>query len=107
MVLTQNVVPQVTMDALFEGDVTLDGAGCIRLASGDAPTVIWPVGYGVRSEGSDRVVHDDQGARVGVIGGSFSLDGGEVPQLSDALGFSDDDRALAASQCPGGFWIVG
>jgi len=107
VVLTQSVVPEVTMGALFQGDVTLDEAGCMRLAGSDAHTVIWPVGYGVRSEGSDRVVHDDQGAPVGVIGGSFSLGGGEVPQLSDALGFSDEDRALAASECPGRFWIAG
>lgn len=107
VVLTQNVVPEVTMEALFDGDVILDEAGCMRLATDGAHTVIWPVDYGVRSEGSDRIVHDDQGNPVGVIGGSFTVSGGEVSGLSDALGFTDADRALAASQCPGGFWIVG
>lgn len=106
-VFTQNVVPEATMEALYEGVVNVDGAGCLRLATPEAHTVIWPVGYGVRSEGPDRVVHDDQGNPAGTIGEAFSLPGGEVTELSDALGFTEDDRALADSRCPGRYWIAG
>lgn len=31
---------------------------------------------------------------------------GEVPALSDAMGFTSADRSIAAAECPGGYWIV-
>lgn len=41
------------------------------------------------------------------MGGSFSLGGGEVPELSDTMGFTQADRDLAEDHCPGRYLIVG
>jgi hypothetical protein len=102
--LTQNVVPDAFMDALFEGRVVADRAGCLRLESPDAHTVVWPKGFGL---GGDLRVRSDRGAEVGRIGGSFRLGGGEVPSLHDGVPLSEADRVRAESRCPGRFWIVG
>lgn len=107
VVLTQNVVPTTSMEALFEGTVDVDDSGCLRLATEDAHTVIWPVGYGVVGDGGDRIVLDENGDSIGTIGDDFALSGGEVTELSDALGFDADDRSLADSRCSGRYWIVG
>lgn len=105
--MTQNVVPAATMDALFQGRVVADRAGCLRLDSPDPPTVVWPHGYRVRV-GPDGVrILDRDGHTVGSVGKRFSLGGGEVPALADGMGFTEADRELAESRCPGRYWIVG
>lgn len=104
--MTQDVVHDVTMDALFEGDVVADEAGCLRLQSADAATVVWPQGLtAVPAEGRIEV-RDAKGQSIGRIGGGFSLAGGEVSTLSDAMGFTAADRSVAAAECPGNYWIV-
>lgn len=108
LLLTQNVMQEVTMDALFEGTVHPDEKGCLRLdvKSDYGVTAVWPQGYEVRSIDGDLTAVDADGAPAGVVGGSFSLGGGEVEELSAALGFTDADRELAHSSCPGRYWIV-
>lgn len=105
--LTQNVVQDVTMDALYEGVVVEDGSGCLRLGDASGSTVVWPDGYGAYSTLGDVFIVDPEGVEVGQVGGSFSLPGGEVTELSDAMGFTQADRDLAADRCPGRYWIVG
>ena len=105
--LTQNVIPEAIMGALFEGRVLLDDEECLRLDYPDAHTAIWPLGYQVVVEGEEIRVLDRDGEHVGTVGGEFALPGGEVTELSDAMGFDQDDRDLAASRCPGRYWIVG
>ena len=108
VLLTQNVVQAAAMDARFQGTVAPDASGCLRLAvEGDyGVTAVWPRGYGLRTlDGALRVV-DGDGASVGRIGGAFDLGGGEVEELTDALGFTAADRLLAHATCPGRYWIV-
>lgn len=107
LLLTQNVVQDATMEALFEGPVVADDAGCLRLGGPDGPTAVWPQGYTAQSALADVWIRDASGTTVGQVGGSFSLGGGEVPELSDAMGFTQADRDLAEDHCPGLYWIVG
>ena len=106
VLMTQNVVHDVTMDALYEGVVAADDAGCLRLA-GDGATVVWPRGYTARSSLGEVQIRDAEDRLVGQVGGSFSLAGGEVDSLTDQMGFTQEDRDLATSTCPGKYWIVG
>lgn len=103
---TQNVIPEVTMDALYEGRVDIDADGCLRLDTPDAPTVVWPLGYDLEGQGDVVAILDRHGETVGVAGGAFSLAGGEVDELTAAMGFDDEDRARAEERCPGEYWIV-
>lgn len=105
--LTQNVVQDVVMEALFQGRVVADDAGCLRLDSPDHHTVVWPQGYTAQGVFGNVWIRDSDGAVVGRVGESFSLGGGEVTELSDAMGFSQADRDLAEDLCPGRYWIVG
>lgn len=107
VLLTQNVIQDATMDALYEGPVVADDAGCLRLGGSDGPTAVWPQGYTAQSALGDAWIRDASGTTVGQVGGSFSLGGGEVPELSDAMGFTQADRDLAEDHCPGLYWIVG
>ena len=97
------------MDALFQGRVVTDAAGCIRLDSPppDAGTVVWPFGFTLAREGRVLSVRDAAGREVGRIGGSFRFGGGHVPFLHEGTGFSAAERARAEARCPGTFWIVG
>jgi hypothetical protein len=104
--MRQNVEPAVTMEALFEGRVTVDAEGCPRLDTPDAPAVVWPRDHEVAVEGGEVTILDGEGAAVGTLGGTFSLAGGEVPLLSDDMGFTADDRARAEERCPGKYWIA-
>lgn len=104
--ITQNLVTTDEMNALFEGPVVVDGQGCIRLDSEDDATVIWPHGFTLEPTIEGFVVRDEAGGTVGRLGDDFSLGGGEVPSLTDAMGFTDADRALAEEHCPGRYWIV-
>lgn len=106
LLLTQNVVQEVTMDALYEGTVTADADGCLRLDGPSPVTVVWPMGYSLEREGGELRITDASGAPVGVLGGDFSLAGGEVAELLDAMGFTAEDRALAEARCPGDYWVV-
>jgi hypothetical protein len=110
--ITQNVAPNAVMDALFQGRVVADAAGCLRLDSPDRVTVIWPRGFTLepRAGGSPAgglQVHDARGRSVGRIGGEFRLGGGEVPWLPDGIPLAADVRQHAVRRCPGIFWIVG
>lgn len=107
LLLTQNVAQGATMDALFVGPVVADDAGCLRLGGSDGPTVVWPQGYTAQSALGWVWIRDANGTAVGKVGGSFSLGGGEVPELSDAMGFTQADRDLAEDHCPGRYLIVG
>ena len=105
--LVQTEPATVVMEALYEGEVRRDDRGCIRLATEDRHTVVWPFGFklGVRSDGPH--VLDERGRDVGRIGGSFRLGGGEVPYLHDGIPLGSAHRAAAEARCPGRYWIVG
>ena len=101
--ITQNEVPNAVMEALFVGRVTVDHEGCVRLASADPATVIWPHQFTL----DGTTVRDHYGAAIGHIGGEFRLGGGEIGSLHSGIKLSSADRALALDRCPGRFWIVG
>lgn len=105
--ITQNVVPGLTMEALFQGRVVLDGAGCLRLDSPDPATVVWPKGFTIVADGDTLRVRDASGRVIGHVGGRFNLGGGELGSLHASVPVSDADRARAHASCPGGYWIVG
>lgn len=107
IVITQNVVPGLTMEALFQGRVVLDGAGCLRLDSPDPATVVWPKGFTVVADGDTLRVRDAAGREVGHVGGTFRLGGGELGSLHAGVPVSAADRERAHASCPGGYWIVG
>lgn len=108
--ITQDVVGADVMEALFQGVIDTDERGCLRLAmeGEERPTAIWPFGFTL--SGSSAVtpdVLDADGAVVGTVGGSFTIGGGIVAELSAFYGFTAADRELASAQCPGRYWIVG
>ena len=105
--LVQTEVPAATMDALANDRVVRDEAGCLRLAGPDGHTVVWPYGYSLRTRGAALAVVDAQGRERGVVGGQFSLGGGEALTLPEGVGVSDADRQAALQRCPGRFWITG
>ena len=102
--ITQNVEPNVVMDALFTGRVLVDDAGCLRLDAPppDASTVVWPKGFTL--DGSH--IRDASGRSIGHIGGSFRFGGGHVPDL-DHVEVDARMRESAKARCPGSYWIVG
>ena len=101
--LSQNAPPLAVMDALYEGRVSADANGCIRLESSDRHTVIWPYQFKL----SGNAVLDADGRTIGTLGGQFKFGGGEVASLENIAIISDADRARAQARCPGRFWIVG
>ena len=105
-VMTQNGVPSEVMNALFEGNVIADGAGCLRLDDAEGSTVVWPVQYTGEITSEGFAILDEDGTEVGQVGGSFSFGGGILPELLASLGFSQADRDLAEGLCPGSYWIV-
>jgi len=94
------------MDALFQGRVTLDAQGCLRLGSGAGDTVIWPHGYTLDTRGGTLVVKDAQGREVGAVGGSFRFGGGEVTSLDQVNHVSATTRTKAEESCPGRYWFA-
>lgn len=104
--VTQNVASDVVMEALFQGAVIADAAGCLRLASPDNATVVWPNGFTMTESGGTMTVHDAAGREIGTIGGSFRFGGGEVQSL-DGMYVSAADRQRVTTHCPGRYWIVG
>ena len=105
--LSQNVTQTVVMEALFEGRVVVDPAGCIRLDSPDPATVVWPKGFTISGSGAALRVRDASGRDIGRIGESFRLGGGEVSSLHEGIGVSAADRQRAETHCTGRYWIVG
>lgn len=105
--ISMKISPDASMSALFEGPVLADEDGCLRLDSPDAHTVVWPKGYDFDVAGGTIRILDAEGAVVGRVGEDFSLGGGEVTSLHEGLGFTDADRELAETHCPGRYWIVG
>lgn len=98
----------LVMDALYQGRVTRDAQGCLRLdIEPDRHTVVWPYGFTLREQGGELHVRDASGRDLGAVGGSFELGGGEVAELHGGLALSAEARAAAESRCPGRFWIVG
>jgi|GEM_PF-1542475 len=106
LLITQNGVPSDFMEALFEGQVMADDAGCLRLGDAEGATVVWPVGYTGDVTSDGVTILNGDGEEVGQVGGSFSIGGGEIPELLASLGFTQEDRDLADALCPGGYWIV-
>ena len=104
--LAMRVVPTEHMDALSEERVLVDAQGCLRLDTADRHTVVWPHGWRFDGAGDETRILDEDGALAGQVGEEFSLAGGEVTSLPDAMGFTDSDRELAAAHCPGRYWIV-
>jgi hypothetical protein len=104
--LVQAAPPAFVMDALFQGRVSRDLQGCLRLEGGDRYTVIWPHGFTLAERGDELFVKDAAGRDVGRIGGSFRFGGGETAALHAGV-VSDEARQLAESRCPGRYWIVG
>lgn len=106
--IVQGAPATAVMDALFQGRVTLDAQGCLRLENvGDRHTVVWPHGFTIQERGGELFVKDAAGKDVGRVGGSFRFGGGETPILHDGLNLSDESRRQAESRCPGRYWIVG
>ena len=106
--IQRNEPAEMAMDALYEGPVTVDEAGCLR-ADPDAGTpvaIVWPFGFDVRFDGDAIRVVDRDGEVFGTVGSDFALAGGLVDALHDGLGFTAADRALAEDRCPGKFWVV-
>ncbi|HSK18784.1 MAG TPA: hypothetical protein VK912_06570 [Longimicrobiales bacterium] len=102
----QNATPTAVMEALFEGRVVADAAGCLRFDSPDPATVVWPNGFTMVQSGDEMVVRDATGREIGRVGGTFRLGGGEVTSLQGAA-MSAADRQRAQTHCPGRYWIVG
>lgn len=92
-------------DALYEGRVVRDEAGCLRLETTDRHTVLWPAGSRFYTRDGEFHVNDAAGRQVGTIGGTFGLGGGETAELGAHL-LSADDYRLATERCPGRYWVV-
>ena len=105
--LTASVPVTVHMQALYEGNVVADAAGCVRLADASGHTVVWPYAFELRQHNGAATVVDPGGREIGDVGGAFSFGGGEVPTLHQGIALSDARRQLALERCPGRYWIVG
>ncbi|MGE0440313.1 MAG: hypothetical protein AB7L66_08970 [Gemmatimonadales bacterium] len=104
--LAQKEGSRDVMDALFDGVVSLDAAGCYRLGLQDQVTMIWPAGYRLIPTVEGPAVVNAQGVEIGRIGSTFRLGGGIVGTIPSGLLPSDALRRLALQQCPGSFWIA-
>lgn len=98
----QNAYP----DALFQGRVTLDAQGCLRLDTPDRHTVIWPHGYTLDAVGGALRVKGGGGREVGAVGESFRFGGGELASLENVGHISAATRARAEARCPGRYWMA-
>ena len=103
--LTQTRPATEAMQALFDGPLSVDSAGCIRMAGPDSHTVVWPYGFTLVPRGDEWYVRDAEGGDVGRIGARMRIGGGEVPTLVEGAGVNDVEEAMR--RCPGRFWIVG
>jgi hypothetical protein len=105
--LALSELPDGEMEALFDGKVSPDPAGCLRLQSDDGSTVVWPYGATLERSGGELRIRDRGGKEIGRIGGAFRFGGGHVPTLHEGIKLKDAERARALEKCPGDFWIVG
>lgn len=105
--LTLDATPDAWMEALYEGAVGRDPDGCLRLATADARTVVWPAGFRLAGAEDELRVLDGEGREVGRIGGAIRLTGGEVASLHEGLPMSAAARREAEARCPGRFWLAG
>lgn len=106
--LAQNQPATVHMQALYEGLVTRDAEGCLRLRGHEGragATVIWPYGTKLQGRGAELLVISPSGREIGRIGGKFTMGGGNSSDRAASL--TEADRALARQRCPGEFWIAG
>lgn len=103
--LVQVVRPGIGMDALFEGVVTVDAAGCYRLGDSRV-TMVWPFGYRMIDTIEGPAVADGTGGEVGRIGSSFRFGGGILSAIPEGLIGSPQRRRDAMARCPGEFWIA-
>src|SRR5688572_21646437 len=103
--LTQTRPASESMQALFVGPLSVDGAGCIRMAGPDRHTVVWPYGFSLADRGDEWSGLDAAGRDVGRIGARMRIAGGEVSTLAEGMVVSGAEDALR--RCPGRFWIVG
>jgi len=99
--------PNAHMDALFNGTVTIDAAGCIRLQNAERSTVVWPYGFTLDDSDDQLRVRDASGRVLGRVGGTFRFGGGHVPELHEGIDLTQAQRERARTSCPGDFWIVG
>jgi hypothetical protein len=93
--------PNAHMDALFDGTVAIDEAGCIRLQNVERSTVVWPYGATLDDTGTELRVRDASGRVLGRIGGAFRFGGGHVPELHDGMDLTQAQRDRARASCPG------
>jgi hypothetical protein len=95
-------------DALFEGVVTVDAAGCIRLTGPepDNSTVVWPAGSTIEGATHAPTVRDRHGTVIGVIGGTFRFGGGHTSNLAVIAGLTEAEAGEVLGRCPGNFWLV-
>lgn len=105
--LTASAPATVHMQALYEGNVVADAAGCLRLADASGHTVVWPHAFELRQRNGAATVVAPGGREIGEVGGAFRFGGGEVPTLHEGVAVSDAQRELALQRCPGRYWIVG
>ena len=103
--IARTAEPSGYMEALFSGVITVDAAGCLRMAGLEGHTPIWPRGYRLEVTAGSGVVRRGSGAVVGKIGSHFRLGGGEVQTL-EWVALSAADRERVTSTCPGRYWIV-
>lgn len=104
--LVQTEAAAAVMEALFDGPIAADDAGCVRLQPSGA-TVVWPFGFSLREVGGQHYVIDGSNRSIGRIGGDFRFGGGFVPTLHEGIPLDQSARALAEDRCPGSYWIVG
>ena len=106
--LTPFEAPSASMEALYQGRVHLDQAGCMRLSDDPAGhTVVWPFGSRLARDQASLVVLDAGGAEVGRVGHLLALSGGETHDLAGSGVLDEPLLAAALQRCPGPFWISG
>ena len=105
--LSLSTEPNAVMDALFNGRVVTDAAGCLRLQSSEAATVVWPKGFSLGNSVEGVIVRNAAGVEIGRLQDTFKFGGGYVGTLDAIPIISDATRKTAYQKCPGTYWIVG
>ena len=105
--LVPKAEPSTVMDALYQGRVEVDQAGCFRLSDDpDRHTVVWPFGYGLARDDVSLVILDRDGREAARVGHLLRLGGGEITDLAAADLMTAELLAAALTRCPGRFWIA-
>ncbi len=105
--LVQRAPPAAAMDALYQGRVEVDQAGCFRLSDEpDRHTVVWPFGFGLARDDVSLVILDDHGREAARVGHLLRLGGGEAADLAAIDVLAPDMLSAALTRCPGRFWIA-